>query len=236
MWTSFVDKEIGYAVKQKEGVFALRRLHLLFIQRRVFVDEIQIYFIYFQSIRNYYWFFVRLLKPYNFTNIALSCWMHHFPFKHYSYVRLFFFLPLEIMDAWRKVTSYCSCANQNRLNSYIFSVKGSMFLRTWCQTQFLAGIPGTSQDHYSLGLQHWSAVEGRVDVFIFCACSTEGWKQCEEEELCKKRLECLEGIPLRLFFQLSDHLCALVKFISKPRRTLIVISPLRVQTECFGFF
>lgn len=41
---------------------------------------------------------------------------------------------------------------------------------------------------------------------------------------------------LRLFFQLSDHLCALVKFISKPRRTLIVISPLRVQTECFGFF
>lgn len=96
--TSFVDKEICYAVKQKGGIFALRRLHLLFIQGRIFVDEMQICFIYFQPIQNHYWFCVRLLKPYNFPSISLNCQMHHFPFKHFSCVRLFFFPPLEIMD------------------------------------------------------------------------------------------------------------------------------------------
>lgn len=39
------------------------------------------------------------------------------------------------------------------------------------------------------------------------------------------------GMPLRLVFQLSDHLRTQAECVSQPRRTLVLVSPLRAQTR-----
>lgn len=71
MLTLFVDQEIGYVGKLKH--FCMEKTLFAFYSGEIFLDEMKIYVIYFQSILNHDWFCVRLVKPYNFPNIAFSC-------------------------------------------------------------------------------------------------------------------------------------------------------------------